>query len=193
VATNTDPQAITAELVRRAAAGDELAWRQLIDRFGPVLRHVSSSYRLGTAEAEDAVATTWSKLVEHIDALRDGRALPGWLVTTLRRECLARVRTRSRERLVAEVAADELVDYVDFDRSLVDADRRQSADRALGHLSEDQRQLMAMLFADPSPSYAEISARLKIPIGSIGPMRMRLLRRLRDALSADEQELANAV
>ena len=38
-----------AELVRRAVAGDELAWRQLIDGFGPLLRHVSSTYRLGEA------------------------------------------------------------------------------------------------------------------------------------------------
>jgi hypothetical protein len=35
----------TAELVRRAAAGDELAWRQLIDGLGPLLRQVSSAYR----------------------------------------------------------------------------------------------------------------------------------------------------
>jgi hypothetical protein len=45
----------TAELVRRAAAGDELAWRQLIDGLGPLLRRVSSAYRLGEAEAADAV------------------------------------------------------------------------------------------------------------------------------------------
>ena len=32
----------TAELVRRAAAGDELAWRRFIDGFGPLLPDVSS-------------------------------------------------------------------------------------------------------------------------------------------------------
>jgi hypothetical protein len=32
----------TAELVRRAAAGDELAWRQFIDGLGPLLRRVSA-------------------------------------------------------------------------------------------------------------------------------------------------------
>ena len=46
----------TAKLVRRAAAGDELAWRRLIDGLGPLLRRVSSTYRLGEAEAADAVA-----------------------------------------------------------------------------------------------------------------------------------------
>ena len=80
----------TAELVQRAAAGDELAWRQLTDRLGPLLCRVSSTYRLGEAEAADAVATVWLKLVENIDSLRDGNAVTGWLITTLRRECLAR-------------------------------------------------------------------------------------------------------
>lgn len=192
--SNDAVQQETAELVQRAAAGDELAWRQLIDRFGQLLRHVSSTYRLGDAEAEDAVATTWSKLVEQIGSLRDGRAVAGWLVTTLRRECIARARMRSRERLVADFASvDEPVDIVDFDRWLVDADRRRTAHRALRELSEPDRQLIVMLFADPAPSYAEISARLAMPIGSIGPTRIRLLRKLRDALSdEDGAELADA-
>jgi RNA polymerase sigma factor (sigma-70 family) len=189
--SNNAVQQGNAELVQRAAAGDELAWRQLIDRFGPLLRHVSSTYRLADAEAEDAVATTWLKLVEHVGSLRDGRAVAGWLVTTLRRECIARA--RGRERPVAEFAGvDEPVDIVDFDRWLVDADRRRMVHRALRELSEPDRQLIVMLFADPTPSYAEISASLAMPVGSIGPTRMRLLRKLREALSEEKAwELAN--
>jgi RNA polymerase sigma factor (sigma-70 family) len=184
----------TAQLVRRAAAGDELAWRQLIDRLAPLLRHVSSTYRLGEAEAADAVATTWLRLVEHIGSLRDGSAVPGWLVTTLRRECLSRARARSRERPVADFTGqDEPVDVVDFDRWLVGAHRRRRVQSALMELSEPQRQLIAMLFADPAPSYAQISASLAMPIGSIGPTRSRLLGKLRDLLSAEERpELASA-
>ncbi len=176
----------TAQLVQRAAAGDELAWRQLIDGLGPLLRHVSSTYRLGEAEAADAVATAWLRLVEHIGSLRDGGAVPGWLVTTLRRECLCRARARGRERPVADFAGEgEPVEVVDFDLRLVGTDRRRRVRRALMELSESQRQLIAMLFADPAPSYAEISASLAIPIGSIGPTRSRLLGKLRDALSAE--------
>jgi DNA-directed RNA polymerase specialized sigma24 family protein len=80
----------TAKLVRRAAAGDEPAWRHLIDGLGPLLCRVSSAYRPGEAEAADARATAWLKLVERIGSLRDGSAGPGWLETTLRSECLAR-------------------------------------------------------------------------------------------------------
>lgn len=183
----------TVKLVQRAARGDELAWRRLIDEFEPLLRHVSSSYRLGEAEAADARATAWLRLVERIDSLRDAAAVQGWLVTTLRRECLARASARSRERPVAELTGDdEPVHVVDFDRRLVRADRRRMLNKALNELSESHRQLLAMLFADPAPSYAEISARLAVPIGSIGPTRCRLLDKLRQSLSKEEPELANA-
>jgi RNA polymerase sigma factor (sigma-70 family) len=184
----------TAELVRRAAAGDELAWRQLIDGLGPLLRQVSSAYRLGEEEAADAVATVWLKLVENIGSLRDGSVVPGWLMATLRRECLARASARSRERPVSDIAGvDEPVDVIDFDRWLLGVDRRQMLYRAMMKLSEQQRQLIWMLFADPTPSYAEISADLAIPIHSIGPTRRRLLGKLRDAMADEERrELANA-
>ena len=184
----------TADVVRHAAAGDELAWRQLIDGLGPMLHRVSSAYRLGDAEAADAIATVWLKLVENIGSLRDGSSVPGWLITTLRRECLARASARSRERLLADVAGvEEPVDAIDFDDWLLDADRRQMVQRAMMKLSQRQRQLIGMLFADPAPSYADISASLAIPIGSIGPTRRRLLGKLRDAMAeAQGRELANA-
>lgn len=94
----------TAELVRRAAAGDELAWRQLEDGLGPMLRRVTSAYRLGEAQAADAIAAVWSKLVENIGSLRDGSAVPGWLSTTLRRECIARESELRRQTVEVKLA-----------------------------------------------------------------------------------------
>ena len=88
--------------------------------------------------------------------------------------------------------ADEPVDIVDFDRRLVGADSRRMVQRAMTELSEPDRQLIVMLFTDPAPSYAEISGRLAMPIGSIGPTRCRLLGKLRDALSEEGLERANA-
>jgi DNA-directed RNA polymerase specialized sigma24 family protein len=128
-----------------------------------------------------------------IGLLRNGSAVPGWLITTLRRECLTRARVRSREQPVADFAGiGEPVHIVDFDHWLLNADRRQMLHRALMELSERQGQLIMMLFADLAPSYAEMSASLAMPIGSIGPPRSRLLDKLRQALSQDAPELANA-
>lgn len=47
------------------------------------------------------------------------------------------------------------------------------------HLPPRCQQLIALLTEDPPLSYAEISARLSIPVGSIGPSHSRCLARLR--------------
>ena len=47
------------------------------------------------------------------------------------------------------------------------------------HLPPDARQLISLLIQDPPVPYAEISARLGIPVGSIGPSRGRCLEKLR--------------
>jgi hypothetical protein len=50
---------------------------------------------------------------------------------------------------------------------------------AFSRLPPDGQQLIAMLITDPPVAYTEISARLGIPVGSIGPKRRRCLDKLR--------------
>jgi DNA-directed RNA polymerase specialized sigma24 family protein len=55
--------------------------------------------------------------------------------------------------------------------------------RALAELPDRHRQLMELLVASPPISYQDISARLGMPVGSIGPTRARILTRMRDSLA----------
>ena len=45
-----------------------------------------------------------------------------------------------------------------------------------------------MLISDPAPSYADVSAALDMPVGSIGPRRARCLDRLRGAIMNDTRD-----
>ena len=56
--------------------------------------------------------------------------------------------------------------------------------RALDDLPDRHRQLLDLLLASPPVSYRDISARLGMPIGSIGPTRKRCLGKLREILIA---------
>ena len=58
-------------------------------------------------------------------------------------------------------------------------ERRAAVREAFTALPPDAQQLISLLIADPPVPYAEISARLGIPVGSIGPYRGRCLRKLR--------------
>jgi RNA polymerase sigma factor (sigma-70 family) len=166
-------------VVVAAAAGDEAAWHTLLERFAARLRAVVRRHRLAAHDAEDVVQTTWLRLFEHIDRMREPLAVGAWLETTARRESLRILRASQRERLTeSERLGLEPVAAV-AEQRLVASDDRAALTRGVTALAPRERQLLSMLFADPAPSYAEISHTLGMPIGSIGPTRARILARLR--------------
>jgi DNA-directed RNA polymerase specialized sigma24 family protein len=65
------------------------------------------------------------------------------------------------------------------DQELLEAERHAALRQAFGALDPFSRQLVALLIQDPPVPYAEISARLGIAVGSIGPSRSRCLEKLR--------------
>src|SRR5438132_1583016 len=65
------------------------------------------------------------------------------------------------------------------EQELLTAERHAALREALTHLPPRCQQLIALLLEDPPLPYAQISARLGIPAGSIGPSRRRCLNKLR--------------
>jgi DNA-directed RNA polymerase specialized sigma24 family protein len=66
-----------------------------------------------------------------------------------------------------------------IEQELLVAERHAALREAFQHLPSGGQNLIALLLQDPPVSYAEISAQLSIPIGSIGPSRRRYLDQLR--------------
>src|SRR3954447_17421601 len=97
------------ELVALARAGDQRAWREIMIRYGGLVRAVVGSFRLQEADAADTVQHVWMRAVEGLDSVREPERLGGWLRTTARRECLtdatATVRTHP-DRLLPDAPID---------------------------------------------------------------------------------------
>lgn len=169
-------------LVTRARDGDQTAWDEIIERFAPLVWSICHRFRLSDADAHDVGQNVWLRLVEHLDEMREPAALPGWLATTTRRECIRVQRLGwKRDRQLAEpefdAPADE--DQTQVDRWLIAAERESALRAAFRDLGERCRALLAMLMADPPVAYARVSAELGMPVGAIGPNRARCLARLR--------------
>jgi RNA polymerase sigma factor (sigma-70 family) len=169
------------DLVAEALAGDRSSWNRLVERYTPLVLSVVHRHRLQGSDAEDVVQTLWLRLIEHLGTIREPRALPGWIVTTTRNECLHVLRAR---RVVSPTDLGENGQPVaavmpDLDNDLLEAERHEALLAALAELPERQRSLLLLLIEDPPPSYEEISRRLSLPVGSIGPTRARALDRLR--------------
>jgi RNA polymerase sigma factor (sigma-70 family) len=171
------PEGELDHLVSAAKTGDAEAWSALVDRYTARLRCVARGHRLPAHDVEDVVQTTWLRLLEHIDRVREPHAVGAWLETTARRESLRIVRSGRREELT-DVEPVEAVAPVDEQR-LASTERRAALATAVDRLPCRDRALLGLLVAEPAPSYADISDRLDMPIGSIGPTRARCLERLR--------------
>ena len=65
------------------------------------------------------------------------------------------------------------------EEELLVAERHAALREAFRDLPPVEQQLILMLIEDPPVPYTEISSRLGIPIGSIGPTRRRCLNKLR--------------
>ncbi len=177
----TDGQPDLAALVEAARRGEPCAWRGLVQRFTPLVRGIACRYRLGEHDAEDVAQVIWLRLVEHLHRLREPLALPGWIATTAHHESLRLARGRART-LPVDPLDDSAQAFLgqdpDVDADLLQAEQVEAVRAGLADLPTAQRDLLLLLAADPPLSYREISARLGMPIGSIGPTRARTLARL---------------
>jgi RNA polymerase sigma factor (sigma-70 family) len=181
-----DPAVI--DLVGRARDGDKAAWDQIVERYAPLVWSICRQFRLGRPDIDDVGQGVWLRLVEHLPALREPAALPGWIVTTTRRECMRVIRTtQRREQHENPLPPGEAADLAPADEppagspeaELLEIELQAALRDGLASLPERCRRLLALLIADPPLPYAEISSRLTLPIGSIGPNRSRCLAALR--------------
>lgn len=170
-----------ATLVMRARNGDEHAWAALVERYAPLIWGICRKYRLGDSDVADAGQNVWLHLVDQLDKIRDPAALPGWLATTTRRECerISRSAHVTRTTGFAPDITNVPGDQPSATEQLLIAERHAALRQALAHLPACCQQLLTLLIKDPPIPYAEISAELGIPVGSIGPTRRRCLDKLR--------------
>ena len=174
-----------AELVRGAGRGEQLCWDQLVERFSGLVWHIARAHRLSSSDAADVAQTVWLRLVESLPQLRDPAAVGGWLATTTRNESVRVIRRSGRELADDSVAlAEAHTDDAQSPEALVElGEDRRLVRQALDRLSLRCRTLLRALAYAPEHSYAEISAALGMPIGSIGPTRGRCLDHLRRELA----------
>jgi len=176
---SASPIGVSADLLTAAIQGHESAWAALFNRFDTTLHAVARSCRLNAYDADDVVQTSWLRLIENADRIQNPHALGAWLAITARRECLRLIRMSARERATdpCELPDDAMTPGIVA--RLLDMERGEVLRSAVESLPPHQRVVLQVLTADPPPHYEQISAALRIPIGSIGPTRARALASLR--------------
>ena len=178
------------QLVQAAREGNSDAWAAIIQRYAELVRRVARRYRLSNADVEDVSQLVWLQLFDHIDRIREPRALPGWIAKTTANACLSMVKTQARtiptdpvalnERNAAVTPLGAACEPTEPTAALQRQEDWQYLQKGLDELPTEQRDLLALLMADPPLTYEQISQQLGRPIGSIGPTRARTIEKLRN-------------
>lgn len=172
----------TTRVVSRAAAGDDRAWDELVGRYDRMLQAVGAGMRIPRCDTEDAAQLTWLALHENIHAIRDPEHVGAWLCSVMRRRCLHLAVRRHREVLDDHLADRALPD--EPAPSVLPAEMTSLLWQLVDRLPGREQILLRALFDGTDRSYREVAHVLGMPVGSVGPVRMRALKRL-SALVAD--------
>jgi RNA polymerase sigma factor (sigma-70 family) len=145
----------------------------MVRSFTPYMWAIARSHRLGADDCEDVLQAAWGRISRSLHQVRDLERLGDWIGTTTRNEALRLLKARKRYVPVGDGAVLDAADplQVGVDDQVADRPQTDAVLEAFRRLPERSQRLLAALIEEPPPSYAEISVRLGMPRGSIGPTR----------------------
>src|ERR1700709_310343 len=155
-----------AQLTQRAAAGDQAAWNELINRYSRLLWSIAGQHRPSPADAADVFQTTWMRLVENIDRIADPERVGAWLATTARRECLRHIRLRARELPAVDDAVFDTPTHEPVETGLLTRERNDALRRAFSGIGDRCQALLRMLAAGNPSRDEELGAAPGMRIGA---------------------------
>ena len=171
--------------VRRVAAGDEVALKELYDRYGRIVYGMAYRLTRDAQLAEEATQDTFVTLWRRADRYDPERAkLTTWLFVVARNRAIELGRKRSR---AAEPHADldpggESPDPADLVATGVEAQRLAEV---MAELPEQQLEIVRLAYFD-GLTHVEIAERTGLPLGTVKGRIRLALERLRTLLADRE-------
>ncbi|HVM17167.1 MAG TPA: sigma-70 family RNA polymerase sigma factor [Gaiellaceae bacterium] len=163
-----------AELVGRCRAGDEGAWRELVERFSRYVFAICvQAYRLPEPDAEDVFQDVFARVYERLGQLRSDEAVRPWIAQLTRNCCVDRLRRGAR------VEPSDGIEEGEADEQLEQLEEAWAVRQLLAELSENCRDILDRFFARDQ-SYRTIAEELGLPPGTIASRISRCLAQLRE-------------
>ena len=88
------------DLVARCREGDDDAWRDLVDRFGPRVYAIAYHFTMKREDAEELSQEIFLKVFENLHRYDGGFPLIAWVLSVSRNLCIDRYRRRKREKTI---------------------------------------------------------------------------------------------
>jgi RNA polymerase sigma factor (sigma-70 family) len=173
------------DLILDCRNGDVGAWQRLLDKYERLVFSVPRRYGLSREDAADITQLTFTILFQNMETLPENSILGAWLITVARRHTWRLLDRKRREEAGAYGDSNDRISML-ANTGTDDVERWELTEwleHGLSLVGKPCRDLLSALYLDPKqPSYAEVAARLGMAVGSVGPTRIRCLKRLRQAL-----------
>ena len=158
------------DLVARCREGNDDAWRELVDRFGPKVYAIAYHFTLKREDAEELSQEIFLKLFENLHRYDGGFPLVAWILSVSRNLCIDRYRRRKREksfRFVSDEAVSALLKSDDDPASMaLKKERTQLLFSALAEIPEDLAEILVLRDLN-GLAYDEIGKALELPDGTV--------------------------
>lgn len=182
----TDPPGLRdrsdAALVDAFVGGDQAAFDVLVDRHSPRVYAVCLRYFGDPADAEDALQDTFLVLLRRAETYRGTAAFSTWLHRVAMNACHDVARRRARRPRSTGDDVARLADVAAPDDALAARELGLELEGALRTLDETTREAVVLHDVQGFP-YADIAARLGLPVGTVKSRIHRGHGRLADALA----------
>ena len=164
-----------SEILRRCLAGDEKAYRELIQRYQRQVYSISLRMVRRNEDAEDLTQETFVRMFRALDRYDPSRPFAAWLFTIASRLCIDHLRRRK----VNPVSLYQRDSESDEEWMIQVEDKGLKPDEATSHAEEEQRtqelidslpehyRLVVILRHQQDLSYEEIAEALALPLGTV--------------------------
>lgn len=156
-------------LARRAAAGHEEAWTELVDLYGSRIFNLALHFATSREEAEDLTQDVFVRLHQGLRTYRGEVPLIAWALRLSRNLCIdhfRRTRLERTWRVASCEALEELPAKGDIEAELQRRQRLEAVYASLADLPEEYAE--AVLFCDLQGwSLEETATSLDIPMGTL--------------------------
>lgn len=174
------------DLIQRAQAGDQVAFRGLVERYSSLVGRTARVLLADRETAEDAAQEAWLDVWRNLSRFELGRPFRPWLLTLVTNRCRMVARRRSLPSITLDDdSASQVADVTRMASDGLNGARDVDIALALATLPAAQQRIVALrFFADLG--LAEIAMVTGLPVGTVKSRLHRALAALRRRLESEQ-------
>ncbi len=164
-----------SELIHQALAGNEEAYRRLMDKYRPAIYHLVSRMISDKTEVHDITQETFVKAFGSLESFNHTYAFSTWLYKIASNTCIDYLRKKKLQTFSIDQTTDSEGDDFSYelpdttygaDKEIITDQRSRAVNEAIEALPEKYRNVIMLRHLEEK-NYDEIAELLDLPLGTV--------------------------